>query len=102
MSIYEERIIEEIQNRADRGLNKYGVTMEREDLSVADWLQHPKEEALDLSVYLERLIHSAQQILEIKESVPLLTACAEHFDALPTGASAADQLRALAELIEEI
>ena len=67
MSEYEERVIAEITRRAERGLNKYGVAMERDDLSVAEWLQHAKEEALDLAVYLERLIACANKILEIKQ-----------------------------------
>ena len=30
--------------------------MDREDLSVLDWLRHAQEEAMDLSLYLEKLI----------------------------------------------
>ena len=30
--------------------------MERTDLSRADWLRHAQEEALDLAIYLERLL----------------------------------------------
>lgn len=55
MSKIEKEVCKEISLRAERGLNKYGVTMEREDLFVADWLQHALEESLDLSVYLKRL-----------------------------------------------
>lgn len=42
-------------SRANRGLIKYGVTTERTDLSVAQWLQHLQEELLDAAVYIERL-----------------------------------------------
>jgi hypothetical protein len=38
------------------GLKKYGVSMEREDLSVKQWLNHARDEALDLAVYLTKLI----------------------------------------------
>lgn len=41
--------------RAERGLNKYGVTTERTDLDVFDWLCHLQEELLDAAVYVERL-----------------------------------------------
>jgi hypothetical protein len=46
----------ELQMRADFGLRKYGVTVAASPLSRRQWLQHAKEEALDLAVYLQRLI----------------------------------------------
>ena len=57
MSKIEDEVCEEIQARAKRGLNKYGVTMEREDLTIVEWLQHALEESLDIAVYLKRLQH---------------------------------------------
>jgi len=57
MSKIEDEVCEEIQARAERGLNKYGVSMEREDLTIVEWLQHALEESLDLAVYLKRLQH---------------------------------------------
>jgi hypothetical protein len=56
MSAIEDAVIEKIRQRADAGLKKYGVTMERGDLSTREWLVHAQEEALDLCVYLERAI----------------------------------------------
>lgn len=38
------------------GLKKYGVTLERTDLSLKDWLQHAYEECLDQANYLKRAI----------------------------------------------
>jgi len=55
MSKIEDKVCEEIQARAEIGLNKYGVSMERTDLTIVEWLQHGMEEALDLAVYLKRL-----------------------------------------------
>lgn len=52
----EEAVIEEIRNRRDAGRKKYGTSMERTDLTEREWLQHAKEEALDLAIYLQRLI----------------------------------------------
>ena len=46
----------ELHARAARGLAKYGVSVSDNPLSVAEWLRHAKEEALDLATYLERLI----------------------------------------------
>ena len=44
-----------LDQRSLRGLRKYGVTTERDDLSPADWLLHLQEELLDAAVYIERL-----------------------------------------------
>jgi len=52
----EETVIEKIKIRRAQGLNKYGVTMERTDLNRKQWLQHAQEEAMDLAIYLEKLI----------------------------------------------
>jgi hypothetical protein len=56
MSRIEDIVCEDIKTRAELGLKKYGVTMEREDLTETQWLQHAYEEALDLAVYLKRVI----------------------------------------------
>ena len=56
MSMIENTVAFKILERAETGLNKYGTTMERSDLSKLEWLIHAQEEAMDLVVYLERLI----------------------------------------------
>jgi hypothetical protein len=43
-------------NRSTVGLRKYGVGLDRTDLSRLDWLNHAQEEAMDLVNYLEVLI----------------------------------------------
>jgi electron transfer flavoprotein alpha/beta subunit len=37
------------------GQRKYGVSLDREDLSIDDWCQHAIEEALDMAGYLVRV-----------------------------------------------
>ena len=56
MSRVEDRVCQIIQRRAELGLAKYGTTMERRDLGWREWLMHARDEALDLAVYLQRLI----------------------------------------------
>lgn len=51
-----ESVREKLSARAALGLKKYGVTTERTDLTQLDFLRHAQEEAMDLAVYLERLI----------------------------------------------
>jgi hypothetical protein len=63
MSKIEDEVCEEIQARAERGLNKYGVTMEREDLNTREWLQHLLEELLDAAVYVKKLQKEYDEIV---------------------------------------
>lgn len=56
MSKIEEQVITKLRDRAATGLAKYGVTMERNDLTNAEWLQHLQEELLDAAVYIEKLM----------------------------------------------
>lgn len=42
--------------RSAAGINKYGVGLDRTDLTRLDWLTHAQEEAMDLAGYLEVLI----------------------------------------------
>jgi hypothetical protein len=55
-----ESVREKLRQRSETGIRKYGVTTDRTDLSRLDWLRHAQEEALDLAVYLERLIREEQ------------------------------------------
>lgn len=57
MSKIEDSVCNKILERAKVGKEKYGTTMERTDLSRLEWLKHAQEEALDLAVYLEKLIN---------------------------------------------
>lgn len=56
MSKIEDEVCKKIMERAEIGKNKYGTTMERDDLSILEWLTHAQEEAMDLTVYLQKLI----------------------------------------------
>ena len=51
-----DSVIDEHISRAQMGKEKYNNTMDRTDLSVIDYLQHAKEEAMDLALYLEKTI----------------------------------------------
>jgi hypothetical protein len=51
-----QKIQQEMNDRAKMGFEKYNATLDRTDLSVVDYLQHAKEEALDLALYLEKTI----------------------------------------------
>ena len=51
MSKILDELIKEYESREGRGFLKYGTTMDREDLSLNDWIQHALEEAMDLTLY---------------------------------------------------
>ena len=56
MSKIEDNVIIKIARRCVAGLNKYGTTMERDDLSKKLWMIHLQDELMDACVYLERCI----------------------------------------------
>ena len=56
MSKIEDKVAEKIKERALLGLTKYGISMEDETLTTKEWLIHAQNEALDLAVYLQKLI----------------------------------------------
>jgi len=62
MSSIEDRVCEKIQKRSEVGKAKYGVTMERTDLDILDWLQHLQEELMDAAVYVERLMDDVETL----------------------------------------
>jgi hypothetical protein len=50
-----QAVIDKFANRAKMGKEKYGVTMDRNDLEFWDWLNHFQEELMDGIVYAEKL-----------------------------------------------
>ena len=55
MSKIEQKVIDLINQRAKIGKEKYETTMERNDLTFMEWMQHLQEEMLDASIYIEKL-----------------------------------------------
>ena len=45
----------EFIDRSHVGFKKYGVTTERTDLDLDQWIQHLKEELMDALVYIHRI-----------------------------------------------
>jgi GR25 family glycosyltransferase involved in LPS biosynthesis len=48
-------VISSFISRSNIGLKKYGKTLDRDDLSVFEWIQHAQEEHMDAILYLEKL-----------------------------------------------
>jgi len=51
----EAQVCQEIARRQQLGIQKYGVTVDNNRLSLIEWVRHAKEEALDLAVYLTKV-----------------------------------------------
>jgi hypothetical protein len=56
MSQVTEQVINDINARELKGLETYGTTMDRNDLTQEQWLNHAYEEALDFAIYLKKLL----------------------------------------------
>jgi hypothetical protein len=48
-------IINQFTTRAEVGETKYGVNMDRNDLSFPEWITHMKQELMDAIIYLEKI-----------------------------------------------
>ena len=50
-----ESVVKSYKQRSKVGIKKYNKTMDRNDLSPLEWLQHLQEELMDATLYLEKL-----------------------------------------------
>ena len=48
-------VVDKFLARSQVGIQKYGTTLDRNDLSVLEWIQHAQEEHMDAILYLEKL-----------------------------------------------
>jgi hypothetical protein len=56
----EDSIVDAVKSdldaRSERGLSKYGVTLDRTDITREDWMRHAYEELLDGALYIKKLM----------------------------------------------
>jgi len=57
-----EKVRQELLERSQLGISKYGTTLARKDLTLKEWLQHSKEEKMDDLLYTQRLIHELEEL----------------------------------------
>tara|TARA_R110000803_G_scaffold2472_11_gene8446 strand:+ start:2168 stop:2497 length:330 start_codon:yes stop_codon:yes gene_type:complete len=53
---YVQSVKEKFEKRSQTGIKKYNTTLERTDLNLSDWLLHAQEEAMDFTLYLEKIM----------------------------------------------
>ena len=56
IDIHIEAVRKKLLERSQRGIEKYGVTLERDDIELLDWLNHLQEEMMDGCGYIQRII----------------------------------------------
>tara|TARA_R100000152_G_C6782289_1_gene219596 strand:- start:7421 stop:7669 length:249 start_codon:yes stop_codon:yes gene_type:complete len=66
VSRIEDEVCKKILGRAEVGKEKYGVTMETAPLTNLEWLIHAQQEAMDLAVYLQKIIEIEEDRMKIK------------------------------------
>jgi len=50
-----EAVRDKFKERSEVGIKKYGTTLEKNNLTKLEWINHAQEEAMDLILYLEKL-----------------------------------------------
>jgi len=63
-SLLLESVMRDLRMREKMGYKTYGTTMDRTDLTQQQWLQHAYEEALDLALYLKKIMNMQSQKFE--------------------------------------
>lgn len=51
-------VIEDMRKREAKGKLEYGTTLDRSDLGQNEWIYYAYEEALDLALYLRKIIEN--------------------------------------------
>ena len=59
-----ERVVSLFRSRSERGIQKYGTTLDKNELSNRELLQHLQEELMDAALYVEKI----KSIIDEQES----------------------------------
>lgn len=49
------KVLAKYYERSQTGIEKYGRTLDRDDLNLIDWLNHLQEELMDATLYIEKI-----------------------------------------------
>ena len=56
-----EQVVDNFNERSRVGIEKYGTTLDRDDLSLVQWLTHLQEELMDATLYIQKLKNELEQ-----------------------------------------
>jgi hypothetical protein len=65
-------VIDQFAKRSNVGVEKYGTTLDRTDLTMLDWIQHAQEELMDGILYLEKIKKTMLETQKIRASPPMI------------------------------
>jgi hypothetical protein len=55
------KVLAKYYERSQLGVKKYGRTLDRDDLSLTDWLKEAQAEAMDFALYCEAAINRIEK-----------------------------------------
>lgn len=58
----EADVCQDITKRQELGLNKYGVSIRKNNLNLKEWMTHAYQECLDQAIYLKRAIEEIDKM----------------------------------------
>ena len=50
-----QSVINKFKQRSEVGIKKYNTTLDREDLTQLEWLNHLQDELMDATLYIQKL-----------------------------------------------
>ena len=56
-----ESVVALLRKRSEVGTEKYGVTLDRDDLTLGDWLEHSVLEGLDDTLYKMKALRTVRE-----------------------------------------
>lgn len=62
------QVMIDLRDREKMGIEKYGVSVDKAELSALQWMQHAYEESLDHAIYMKKLILEAHREIERAKS----------------------------------
>lgn len=68
-----DKVINQFAIRSKKGVEKYGVTLERNDIDLLGWVQHLQEELMDAVLYVERIKDELQNQTQAGKSSEVST-----------------------------
>jgi hypothetical protein len=69
-----KKVVDKFVQRSNVGIEKYGTTLEDNNLSILGWIQHTQEELMDAILYLEKLKQVTMDEM-IDKSIDHLNCC---------------------------
>ena len=57
-----KEVIQNFEKRSIIGYLKYGTTLERNDLTYEQWVNHLQEELMDAVLYLQKIKHELKRL----------------------------------------